>query len=87
MSLRAAGELAAAGVDIVFLGGVPVNLSRGSENARDLLGTLSAELGIAVYSIVAAQWYAEGWPLAIAEGRRTSARMRTTSGVPSRAYR
>jgi maleate isomerase len=55
MSLRAARELAAAGVDVVFLGGVPVNLSRGSENARDLLGTLSAELGIPVSSSVAAQ--------------------------------
>ena len=35
MSMRAARELAAAGVDIVFLGGVPVNLSRGNRNAQD----------------------------------------------------
>src|SRR5437868_6660411 len=37
MSMRAARELAAAGVDIVFLGGVPVNLSRGAENAQVML--------------------------------------------------
>jgi maleate isomerase len=55
MSMRAARELAAAGVDIVFLGGVPVNLARGSENARDLLATLAAELGVKVSSSVAAQ--------------------------------
>lgn len=55
MSMRAACELAAAGVDVVFLGGVPVNLSRGHENARDLLATLAAELGVPVSSSVAAQ--------------------------------
>jgi maleate isomerase len=55
MSLRSARELATAGVDVVFLGGVPVNLSRGSENARDLPATLSAELGVPVSSSVAAQ--------------------------------
>jgi maleate isomerase len=55
MSLRAAHELAAAGVDIVFLGGVPVNLSRGNQNAQELLRTLAAELGVKVSSSVAAQ--------------------------------
>jgi maleate isomerase len=55
MSMRAARELAAAGVDIVFLGGVPVNLSRGNQNARDMLATLAAELGVKVSSSVAAQ--------------------------------
>jgi maleate isomerase len=55
MSLRAARALAAAGVDIVFLGGVPVNLSRGMGNARELLRTLAAELGVKVSSSVAAQ--------------------------------
>jgi maleate isomerase len=55
MSLRAARKLAAAGVDVVFLGGVPVNLSRGNENARDMLATLAAELGVPVSSSVAAQ--------------------------------
>lgn len=54
-SMRSARELAAAGVDIVFLGGVPVNLSRGRQNARDMLATLGAELGVKVSSSVAAQ--------------------------------
>jgi maleate isomerase len=55
MSMRAARELAAAEVDLVFLGGVPVNLSRGAENAQDTLRTLAAELGVEVSSSVAAQ--------------------------------
>jgi maleate isomerase len=55
MSMRAARELAAAGVDVVFLGGVPVNLSRGDRNARGVLATLAAELGVKVSSSVAAQ--------------------------------
>jgi maleate cis-trans isomerase len=55
MSMRAARELAAAGVDIVFLGGVPVNLSRGNQNAQEILRTLAAELGVKFSSSVAAQ--------------------------------
>jgi len=55
LSMRAARELAAAGVDLVFLGGVPVNLSRGDENAQVMLHTLAAELGVKVSSSVAAQ--------------------------------
>jgi maleate isomerase len=55
MSMRAARELAAGGVDVVFLGGVPVNLSRGSQNAGEMLAALAAELGIKVSSSAAAQ--------------------------------
>jgi maleate isomerase len=55
MSMRAAHELAAAGVDIVFLGGVPVNLARGDQNAQAMLRTIAAELGVKVSSSVAAQ--------------------------------
>jgi len=55
MSMRAARELAAAQVDLVFLGGVPVNLSRGADNAQDTLRALAAELGVKVSSSVAAQ--------------------------------
>jgi maleate isomerase len=55
ISMRAARELAAAGVDIVFLGGVPVNLSRGRQNARDMLAKLAADLGVKVSSSAAAQ--------------------------------
>jgi maleate isomerase len=54
-SLRAARELAAAGVDLVFLGGVPVNLARGRQNAAEMLRTLAAELGVRVSSSTAAQ--------------------------------
>ena len=45
MSMRAARELAAAGVDIVFLGGVPVNLSRGRRRDQSLLQRGSAGKG------------------------------------------
>ena len=55
MSMRAARELAAAGVDLVLLGGVPVNLSRGDQNAQVMLQKLAAELGVKVSSSVAAQ--------------------------------
>jgi maleate isomerase len=55
MSVRAARELAGAGVNVVFLGGVPVNLSRGEQNAEDLLHRLAQELGVPVSSSVAAQ--------------------------------
>jgi maleate isomerase len=53
--MRAARDLAAAGVDLVFLGGVPVNRSRGDRNAQDMLQALAAELGVKVSSSVAAQ--------------------------------
>jgi maleate cis-trans isomerase len=55
MSMAAARTFAAAGVDLVFLGGVPVNLSRGHANAQAMLASLSAELGVTVSSSVAAQ--------------------------------
>jgi maleate isomerase len=54
-SMRAARELAATGVDLVFLGGVPVNLSRGEQNARQLLIDLACELGVKMSSSTAAQ--------------------------------
>ena len=55
MSVRAARALAGTGVDVVFLGGVPVNLSRGEENAEGLLHSLAQELGLPVSSSLAAQ--------------------------------
>ena len=36
--------MAAAGVDIVVLGGVPINLSRGHDNAEQMIRELEAEL-------------------------------------------
>ena len=37
ISMRAAREMAAAGCDIVVLGGVPINLSRGAKNAEQMI--------------------------------------------------
>jgi len=55
ISMRAAREMAAAGCDIVVLGGVPINLSRGTQNAEQMLLDLEAELGVKVSSSTAAQ--------------------------------
>ena len=55
ISMRAAREMAAAGVDIVVLGGVPINLSRGAANAEALVRDLSTELGVKVSSSALAQ--------------------------------
>ena len=55
ISMRAAAEMAAAGVDIVVLGGVPINLSRGYENAAALIGDLEAKLRVKVSTSAAAQ--------------------------------
>ena len=45
ISMKAAREMAAAGCDIVVLGGVPINLSRGAKNAEQMILDLEAELG------------------------------------------
>src|SRR5262245_30931606 len=55
ISMRAAREMAAAGCDIVVLGGVPINLSRGAKNAEQVILDLEAELGVKVSSSAAAQ--------------------------------
>jgi maleate isomerase len=55
ISMRAAREMAAAGCDIVCLGGVPINLSRGAQNAEQMILDLEAELGVKVSSSTAAQ--------------------------------
>jgi maleate isomerase len=55
VSMQAAREMAAAGVDIVVLGGVPINLSRGAANAETMVRELSAELGVKVTSSALAQ--------------------------------
>jgi len=55
ISMRAAREMAAAGVDIVVLGGVPINLSRGYGNAEAMVRDLEAELGVKVSSSALAQ--------------------------------
>src|SRR5438477_12666240 len=55
ISMKAAREMAAAGVDIVVLGGVPINLSRGTANAEQMIAELEAELAIKVSTSASAQ--------------------------------
>src|SRR5499427_4130231 len=55
ISMRAAREMAAAGCDIVVLGGVPINLSRGAANAEQVIKDLEAELNVKVSTSAAAQ--------------------------------
>jgi maleate isomerase len=55
ISMKAARAMAAAGVDIVVLGGVPINLSRGHDNAGQMMRKLEAELGIKVSTSASAQ--------------------------------
>src|SRR5882762_428922 len=55
ISMKAAREMAAAGVDIVVLGGVPINLMHGPDHAAALVRDLEAELGVKVTRSALAQ--------------------------------
>jgi maleate isomerase len=55
ISMKAAREMAAAGVDIVVLGGVPINLSKGYDNAEQMIVDLEAELKVKVSTSASAQ--------------------------------
>lgn len=55
ISMRAAREMAAAGCDIVVLGGVPINLSRGASNAEQIIRDLESELNVKVSTSASAQ--------------------------------
>src|SRR4029453_9609513 len=55
ISMKAAREMAAAGVDIVVLGGVPINLSKGYANAEQMILDLEAELKVKISTSAAAQ--------------------------------
>src|SRR5579864_7753075 len=55
ISMRAAHEMAAAGCDIVVLGGVPINLSRGAANAEQIIRDLESELKVKVATSASAQ--------------------------------
>jgi maleate isomerase len=55
ISMKAAREMAAAGVDIVMLGGVPINLSRGADNASAMIRDLEQELKVKVATSASAQ--------------------------------
>ena len=54
-SMRAAREMAAAGVDIIVLGGVPINLSRGAANSEQMIRDLESELKVKISTSAAAQ--------------------------------
>ena len=55
ISMKATREMAAAGVDIVVLGGVPINLSKGAANAEQMIADLEAELKVKVSTSASAQ--------------------------------
>lgn len=55
ISLRAAREMKAAGVDIVCLGGVPINQHKGFDNADAFYMALERELGVRVSTSASAQ--------------------------------
>jgi maleate isomerase len=55
ISMKAAREMAAAGCDIVVLGGVPINLSRGAANIEQVMRDLEAELKVKVATSASAQ--------------------------------
>ena len=55
ISMKAAREMAAAGVDIVVLGGVPINLSKGYANSEQMIVDLEAELRVKVSTSASAQ--------------------------------
>ena len=54
MSLQAAKELARVKVDLIVLGGVPINLSRGG-NADDLIREVERDTGVPVATSITAQ--------------------------------
>lgn len=55
ISMRAAREMAAAKCDLICLGGVPINVSKGAVNATQMLADLEKELGVKVSSSASAQ--------------------------------
>jgi maleate isomerase len=54
-SMKAVREMAAANCDIVVLGGVPINLSRGAASIEQVMRDLEAELGVKVATSASAQ--------------------------------
>lgn len=55
LSIQATREMKAAGCNIICLGGVPINVSRGHANAEQLITDMEAELGIKVSTSQSAQ--------------------------------
>jgi maleate isomerase len=55
ISMLAAEQMAEAGCDAIVLGGVPINLAKGAENADAMIKELSDRLGIPVATSASAQ--------------------------------
>ena len=55
ISIDAAKTMAKAGANLVVLGGLPINISKGEGTVEDLMGNLSREIGVRVSSSAAAQ--------------------------------
>ncbi|MBI2917118.1 MAG: hypothetical protein HYY01_03905 [Chloroflexi bacterium] len=55
LSVRVATEMGKAGVDLVVLGGVPINLCRGVDKVDDLIKTVEQSAGVPVTTSVTAQ--------------------------------
>ena len=55
ISLEAAREMARAGIDLMVLGGVPINLSRGYENVGTLIADTETAIGVPVTTSITAQ--------------------------------
>lgn len=55
ISIESAKTMARAGADLVVLGGLPINISKGDDTIEDLMGNLSREIGVPVSSSAAAQ--------------------------------
>ena len=68
---RAAKSFARAGADMVILGGVPTNLSRGHDSLADRLAALEQEIGIPVsiadYSQIPKE-YTDNWTITVGAG-------------------
>ena len=60
ISVDAAREMARAGIDLMVLGGVPINLSRGYDNVGDLIGDTEKAIGVPVTTSITAQMNALG---------------------------
>ena len=55
ISMKAAEQMAEAGCNAIVLGGVPINLARGVENAAQMIKDLEKQLGIPVATSASAQ--------------------------------
>jgi maleate cis-trans isomerase len=54
-TMRAARAIAKSGVDIMVLGGAPIAMSRGAENAAKIIDELEAELGVKISTSTSVQ--------------------------------